>query len=51
MSDESDTFRVFKNQVNIISSVDETVPGVYPVYFYFENDSYVATQFMYVVVE
>ena len=51
VSDESDTFRVFKNQVNIISYVDETVPGVYPVYFYFENDSYVATQFMYVVVE
>ena len=42
---------ISKDRVNIQSHVDTAVPGVYPVYFYYESDKYMATEVMYVVVE
>lgn len=44
-----------KSRVTVRSSVNTSVPGVYPVYFYYvdpqERFDYVATEVMYVVVE
>lgn len=42
---------ISRDRVKIQSYVDTNVPGVYPVYFYYESASYVAAEVMYVVVE
>ena len=50
-STEGAANQIPRDRVNIQSYVNPEVPGVYPVYFYYESDSYVAAETMYVIVE